>query len=305
MTVKIGAILLTMAILAGCAEPIQPVFRVGTLGDDGNWKWRDSNVVQLTPNRAAYAVLADMRSNSRRNEEIPVKMTVTLPAPAKSYPRGSLVSPDGRTVSLNRSIKPQDGILAMPLEVLEGDPPGQWNVTVAIDEAPPQTFPFVMRVRQPEDDAFDALTAHLKDTIETRNIAQGIVRLSFNDCTLMSELDTEGDGDGLFRETIPLNDIDYQKLLNWKPTSLNPTAVTLRTKGLKNTIRRDIVYRSGKIIGGPGYGGEFVGTSTASFAAGANYVFMVNESNFALDDEGLASEVARNFAAVVKYCATK
>jgi hypothetical protein len=132
---------LAPATVSLSADSNDILFSVLSQRADGKWKWEETRIVPLIPSRVSYGyVLRVATSQTVRITEI-----LTLPAKPQIWPQGPsvVISKDGRTMTSTREIQPNnEGLIANSWTVAEGDPSGDYELTILREGKLVATFHF-------------------------------------------------------------------------------------------------------------------------------------------------------------------
>jgi hypothetical protein len=137
------AVLMSLASTPATVEPAatdgarQVLFVSGIKDDAGKWKTQPGDTVLYLPGRSFYGWVAEMTSD----DPVVVREVLVLPARAKQWPPEATVSMDGRTGTVVRTVRPNEGQIVGAWTVADGDPIGDYTLTVSIANDA-YTFPF-------------------------------------------------------------------------------------------------------------------------------------------------------------------
>jgi hypothetical protein len=179
--VAIAGYLVLLAGLAGTpafgqqaseSRPSRVVFISGVKDEAGTWVPRDGDSVPFLPDRSFYGWVAEMPSD----KPVMVKEVLSLPARAKHWPSSAIVSADGRTGTLLRTRRPENGQLVGAWTVAEGDPLGEYRLTVSIGDET-YTFNFsLVPAASPRGGAgrSDELVVQMRQMVKKREQMEGL-----------------------------------------------------------------------------------------------------------------------------------
>ena len=118
----------TLAQQVSGGRPSEVMFIAGVKDSAGKWMPQPGDSVLHLPGRSFYGWTAEMPSD----EPVAVKEVLSLPARAKVWPASATVSADGRTGTVVRTLRPENGWVLGAWTVAEGDPLGEYTLAVSI-----------------------------------------------------------------------------------------------------------------------------------------------------------------------------
>ena len=110
-------------------RPSRVFFVSATLDDKGTWQPTRTMDVRFRPGRSGYGWVAEMPTS----RDVAVTETLTLPKAVRSWPKSMAVGGNGRVGTVSRRLTPADHMAHGFWTIAEGDPIGDYELTVAIN----------------------------------------------------------------------------------------------------------------------------------------------------------------------------